>query len=119
MDQTVTIRASVSDIERTLVISILLVVMVVFVFLRDWRSTLIPTCGGATSLSSARLGVMYLCGYSIDNLSLMALTISTGFVVDDAIVVLENIVALPGAGLVRARGLAARARPKSARRSFR
>ncbi|MFL6446898.1 MAG: multidrug efflux RND transporter permease subunit [Bryobacteraceae bacterium] len=90
LDQTVTIRASVKDVERTLLISIGLVVMVVFVFLRDWRSTLIPAVAVPVSLVGT-CGMMYLLGYSIDNLSLMALTISTGFVVDDAIVVLENI----------------------------
>jgi multidrug efflux pump len=90
LDQTVTIRASVRDVERTLFISILLVVLVVFVFLRDWRATVIPIVAVPVSLIGT-FGVMYLCGYSVDNLSLMALTISTGFVVDDAIVVLENI----------------------------
>src|SRR6202046_2694228 len=89
-DQTVTIRESVRDIERTLIISILLVVLVVFVFLRSPRTTLIPSVAVPVSLI-ATFGVMYLCGYSLDNLSLMALTISTGFVVDDAIVVIENI----------------------------
>ena len=98
MDQTVTIRASVADVERTLVISILLVVLVVFVFLRDWRSTLIPSIAVPVSLVGT-FGVMYLAGYSVDNLSLMALTISTGFVVDDAIVVLENIVRYREQGL--------------------
>jgi multidrug efflux pump len=90
LDQTQTIRASVSDIERTLLISVVLVVLVVFVFLREWRATLIPLIAVPTSIIGT-LAVMYLFGYSIDNLSLMALTISTGFVVDDAIVVLENI----------------------------
>jgi multidrug efflux pump len=90
LDQTVTIRASVKDIERTLLISIVLVVLVVFLFLREWRSTLIPLVAVPVSIIGT-LAVMYLAGYSIDNLSLMALTISTGFVVDDAIVVLENI----------------------------
>jgi len=90
LDQTVTIRASVKDIERTLLISIMLVVLVVFLFLREWRSTLIPLVAVPVSIIGT-LAVMYLAGYSIDNLSLMALTISTGFVVDDAIVVLENI----------------------------
>ena len=90
LDQTTTIRASVSDVERTLMISIGLVVLVVFVFLRDWRATLIPTIAVPVSLIGT-FGVMYLFGFSVDNLSLMALTISTGFVVDDAIVVLENI----------------------------
>ncbi len=90
MDQTQTIRASVHDVERTLVIAVLLVILVVFVFLRDPRSTLIPSVAVPVSLIGT-FGVMYLLGYSLDNLSLMALTISTGFVVDDAIVVMENI----------------------------
>ncbi|MDR3669522.1 MAG: multidrug efflux RND transporter permease subunit [Holophaga sp.] len=90
MDATQTIRASVRDVERTLVISILLVIGVVFVFLRNWRSTLIPSVAVPISLLGT-FGVMYLLGYSIDNLSLMALTVATGFVVDDAIVVVENI----------------------------
>jgi len=90
LDQTQTIRASVSDIERTLLISVALVVLVVFVFLREFRATLIPLIAVPTSIIGT-LAAMYLLGYSIDNLSLMALTISTGFVVDDAIVVLENI----------------------------
>ena len=89
-DQTVTIRASVRDIEKTLIISILLVVLVVFVFLRSPRTTMIPSVAVPVSLIGT-FGVMYMCGYSLDNLSLMALTISTGFVVDDAIVVIENI----------------------------
>jgi len=90
LDQTATIRASVTDIERTLIISMLLVVAVVFLFLREWRSTLIPLVAVPVSIIGT-LAAMYLLNYSIDNLSLMALTISTGFVVDDAIVVLENI----------------------------
>ncbi len=89
-DQTVTIRASVRDIEKTLMISVMLVVLVVFVFLRSPRTTMIPSVAVPVSLIGT-FGVMYLCGYSLDNLSLMALTISTGFVVDDAIVVIENI----------------------------
>jgi len=89
-DQTQTIRASVHDVEVTLGISIALVILVVFVFLRDVRTTFIPSVAVPVSLIGT-FGVMYLCGYSIDNLSLMALTISTGFVVDDAIVVIENI----------------------------
>ncbi len=89
-DRTTTIRASVRDVERTLALSILLVVLVVFVFLRDPRATLIPGLAVPLSLLGT-FGVMYLLGYSVDNLSLMALTISTGFVVDDAIVVIENI----------------------------
>jgi multidrug efflux pump len=90
MDQTLTIRASVKDVERTLIISVLLVILVVFVFLRNARSTFIPSIAVPVSLVGT-FGIMYLLGYSIDNLSLMALTISTGFVVDDAIVVVENI----------------------------
>jgi multidrug efflux pump len=90
MDRTTTIRASVNNVERTLLISIVLVILVVFVFLRSPRATLIPAVAVPTSLIGT-FAVMYMCGYSIDNLSLMALTISTGFVVDDAIVVMENI----------------------------
>ena len=90
MDRTPVIRASLHDVERTLALSVLLVILVVFVFLRDVRATLIPCVAVPVSLIST-FGVMYLCGYSLDNLSLMALTIATGFVVDDAIVVLENI----------------------------
>src|ERR1700690_3915254 len=90
MDQTVTIRASVHDTERTLIISVLLVILVVFVFLRNGRTTFIPSVAVPVSLVGT-FGVMYLLGYSLDNLSLMALTISTGFVVDDAIVVIEDI----------------------------
>ncbi len=82
--------ASVKDVTRTLVISILLVILVVFLFLREVRSTLIPTVAVPLSLLGT-FAVMYLLGYTLDNLSLMALTISTGFVVDDAIVVIENI----------------------------
>jgi multidrug efflux pump len=90
IDRTTTIRASVQDVEITLAISIALVIMVVFIFLRNVRATLIPSVAVPVSLIGT-FGVMYLCGYSLDNLSLMALTISTGFVVDDAIVVIENI----------------------------
>ena len=90
LDRTTTIRASVFEVERTLVIAILLVVLVVFIFLRNGRATLIPAVVVPTSLIGT-FGVMYLWGYSLDNLSLMALTISTGFVVDDAIVVIENV----------------------------
>lgn len=90
MDRTTTIRASVEDIEITLLISIALVIFVVFIFLRTLRATLIPSIAVPLSLVGT-FGVMYLLGYSLDNLSLMALAISTGFVVDDAIVVLENI----------------------------
>ncbi len=90
LDRTTTIRASVNDVERTLIISILLVILVVFIFLRNGRATLIPAVAVPVSLIGT-FAVMYLCGFSLDNLSLMALTISTGFVVDDAIVVMENI----------------------------
>ncbi|MGH9476328.1 MAG: efflux RND transporter permease subunit [Terriglobales bacterium] len=89
-DRSPTIRASIQDVEITLLASILLVVLVVFAFLRDWRSTAIPSIAVPLSLVGT-FGVMYLLHYSIDNLSLMALTIATGFVVDDAIVVIENI----------------------------
>ncbi len=90
LDRTTTIRASVSDVERTLILSVILVILVVFLFLRNARATLIPSIAVPVSLIGT-FAVMYLLGYSIDNLSLMALTISTGFVVDDAIVVMENI----------------------------
>lgn len=90
LDRTTTIRASVFEVERTLVIAIVLVILVVFLFLRNGRATLIPSVVVPVSLIGT-FGVMYLCGYSLDNLSLMALTISTGFVVDDAIVVIENV----------------------------
>src|SRR6202451_650569 len=90
LDRTTTIRASVNDVERSLILSVILVILVVFVFLRNWRATLIPSVAVPVSLIGT-FAIMYLCGYSLDNLSLMALTISTGFVVDDAIVVMENI----------------------------
>jgi len=90
LDRTTTIRASVSDVERTLLISIGLVIVVVFVFLRNPRATLIPAVAVPVSLIGT-FAVMYLFGYSLDNLSLMAMTIATGFVVDDAIVVMENV----------------------------
>ena len=90
LDRTTTVRASVHDIELTLIISVLLVILVVFAFLRTLRATLIPSVAVPLSLIGT-FGVMYLLGYSLDNLSLMALAISTGFVVDDAIVVLENV----------------------------
>ena len=90
LDRTTTIRASVGDVERTLLISIGLVIAVVFVFLRNGRATLVPGVAVPVSLIGT-FAVMYLLGYSLDNLSLMAITISTGFVVDDAIVVMENI----------------------------
>ena len=89
-DRTLTIRASVRDVEYELLLSVFLVVMVMFVFLRSTRATLIPSLSVPLSLVGA-LGVMYLWGFSLNNLTLMALTIATGFVVDDAIVVIENI----------------------------
>jgi multidrug efflux pump len=98
VDRTTTIRASVLDVESTLILSVILVILVVFVFLRNWRATLIPTVAVPVSLIGT-FAVMYLFGFSIDNLSLMALTISTGFVVDDAIVVMENISRLREAGM--------------------
>ena len=90
MDRTTTIRASVRDIEITLLISVVLVILVVFAFLRTVRATIIPSIAVPLSLIGT-FAVMYVCGYSLDNLSLMALAVVTGFVVDDAIVVLENI----------------------------
>jgi multidrug efflux pump len=89
-DRTTTIRASVHEVQFTLVLSIALVILVVFVFLRDVRTAIIPSVAVPVSLIST-FGVMYLFGYSLNNLTLMALTIATGFVVDDAIVVIENI----------------------------
>jgi len=90
VDRSTTIRASVHDVEITLIISIILVILVVFAFLRSTWATIIPSVAVPLSLIGT-FGIMYLCGYSLDNLSLMALTICTGFVVDDAIVVIENI----------------------------
>ena len=90
IDRTTTIRASIHEVEITLIISVILVILVVFVFLRNYWATLIPSVAVPLSLVGT-FGVMYVCGYSLDNLSLMALTVSTGFVVDDAIVVIENI----------------------------
>jgi multidrug efflux pump len=89
-DRTATIRASVSDVEFELALSVALVVLVIFLFLRNLPATLIPSLSVPLSLVGT-LAAMYLCGFSLDNLSLMALTISTGFVVDDAIVMIENI----------------------------
>ncbi|WP_298210575.1 efflux RND transporter permease subunit [Acidovorax sp.] len=89
-DRTPTLRASVKEVERALLIAVGLVILVVFLFLRNGRATLIPSVAVPVSLAGT-FGVMYLAGYTLDNLSLMALTVATGFVVDDAIVVLENI----------------------------
>jgi multidrug efflux pump len=90
VDRSTTIRTSLRDVERTLVLAVLLVIVVVFAFLRNLRATLVPVVAVSVSLV-ATFAAMYLMGYSLDNLSLMALTVATGFVVDDAIVVLENI----------------------------
>jgi multidrug efflux pump len=98
LDRTTTIQASVFDVEKTMARSICLVILVVFFFLRSPRATLIPAVAVPVSLIGT-FGVMYLFGYSIDNLSLMALTIATGFVVDDAIVVMENITRHMEAGM--------------------
>jgi multidrug efflux pump len=100
MERTSTIRASLHDVERALLMAVLLVIGVVFVFLRNWRATLIPAVAVPVSLIGT-FAVMYLCGFSLDNLSLMALTIATGFVVDDAVVVLENITRHMEAGMPR------------------
>ena len=90
VDRSTTIRTSLRDVERTLILAVLLVILVVFAFLRNLRATFIPVVAVSVSLV-ATFGAMYLLGYSLDNLSLMALTVATGFVVDDAIVVLENV----------------------------
>ena len=89
-DRTTTIRASVADVQFSLMLTIALVVMAIFLFLRNLRATIIPSVAVPLSLVGA-FGVMYLLGFSLNNLTLMALTISTGFVVDDAIVMIENI----------------------------
>ncbi|MBS0557938.1 MAG: multidrug efflux RND transporter permease subunit [Proteobacteria bacterium] len=99
-ERTSTIRASLHDVERALIIATLLVIGVVFVFLRNGRATLIPAVAVPVSLVGT-FAIMYLCGFSLDNLSLMALTIATGFVVDDAVVVLENITRHMEAGMPR------------------
>ncbi|MCX7192604.1 MAG: efflux RND transporter permease subunit [Proteobacteria bacterium] len=98
LDRTVTIRASLHDSVSTLLLSVLLVALVVFVFLRDWRATLIPAIAVPISLVGT-FAAMYLLDYSLDNLSLMALIVATGFVVDDAVVVLENIMRHVEAGM--------------------
>jgi len=90
MDRTTTLRASLHDVEFTLLVAIILVILVVYIFLKNWRAMLIPSVAVPLSLLGT-FGMMFLLGYTLDNLSLMALTISTGFVVDDAVVVLENI----------------------------
>src|ERR1700690_128574 len=98
IDRTLVIRSSVHEVERAMIISLILVILVVFAFLRNYWATLIPSIAVPLSLVGT-FGIMYLCGYSLDNLSLMALTISTGFVVDDAIVVIENIARHMEAGI--------------------
>jgi len=100
MDRTTTIRTSLHDVERTLLVAVTLVILVVFLFLRDGRATLVPAVAVPISLLGT-FGAMYLLGYSLDNLSLMALIIATGFVVDDAIVVLENVTRHIEAGMPR------------------
>src|SRR5205085_4715910 len=90
-DRSVSIRASVTDVKLTLLLTIALVIMVIFLFLRNLSATIIPSLALPMSIIGT-FAVMYLLGYSLDNLSLMALTLSVGFVVDDAIVMLENIV---------------------------
>src|SRR5262249_26605791 len=90
LDRTTTIRESVRDVGIALGLAVCLVILVVFVFLKDARTTIIPSVVVPVSLIGT-LSVMYLCGYSLDNLSLMALAVATGFVVDDAIVVIENV----------------------------
>jgi multidrug efflux pump len=100
VDRSTTIRASLHDVEMTLLLATALVILVVFIFLRNARATLIPIIAVPVSLIGT-FGVMYLLGYSLDNLSLMALTVATGFVVDDAIVVLENISRHHEAGMSR------------------
>ncbi len=105
-DRTTTIRSSLQDTETTLLIAVALVTLVVFLFLRNVRATMIPAIAVPISIIGT-FGTMYLLGYSLDNLSLMALTVATGFVVDDAIVVLENISRHIEDGMPRAQGRAA------------
>src|SRR5262249_60701931 len=96
-DRSFTIRNSVDDVKFTLELALFLVILVIFLFLRNLSATVIPSLALPLSLVGT-FAVMYLCGYSVDNLSLMALTLSVGFVVDDAIVMLENIVRHMGQG---------------------
>jgi multidrug efflux pump len=100
MDRTVTIKASLHDVQRSLIIAIGLVILVAFLFLRNLGATLIPSVAVPVSLIGT-FGVMYLLGYTLDNLSLMALTIATGLVVDDAVVVSENVTRHIEAGSTR------------------
>ncbi len=106
-DRSVTIRASLRQVERTLALAVVMVILVVYVFLRSARAALIPAVVVPVSLIGT-FGAMYLLGYSLNNFSLMALTIATGFVVDDAIVVMENTTRHVEAGMPRLRGRAAR-----------
>ena len=102
-DRTTTIRASVRDVQFELMLAVVLVVLVIFLFLRNLSATIIPSVAVPLSLVGT-FGVMYLLGFSLNNLSLMALTISTGFVVDDAIVMIENIARFIEEGDAPARG---------------
>ena len=109
LDRSTPIRASLRDVELSLFASVILVILVVFFFLRDWRATLIPSVAVPVSLIGT-FAAMYLLGYSLDNLSLMALTVATGFVIDDAIVVMENIYRHIEAGVPRTEASLAGAR---------
>ena len=117
-DRTTTIRASVRDVQFELMLAVALVVLVIFLFLRNLPATIIPSVAVPLSLVGT-FGVMYLLGFSLNNLSLMALTISTGFVVDDAIVMIENIARYIEAGRFAARRRRSRARSRSASPSCR
>ena len=117
-DRTQTIRASVEDVQFELMLTVALVVMVIFLFLRNLSATVIPSVAVPLSLVGT-FGVMYLLGYSLNNLTLMALTISTGFVVDDAIVMIENIERFLEAGRVAAARRRSREPGRSASRLFR
>ena len=117
-DRSASIRDSVRDVRFTLLLTLALVVLVIFLFLRKLSATVIPSLALPFSIVGT-FAVMYVLGYSLDNLSLMALTLSVGFVVDDAIVMLENIVRHIEKGESRVRGGAERARRRSASRSSR
>ncbi len=118
-DRTTTIRASVHDVQFELMLTVVLVVMVIFLFLRNALGDRSSRASPCRSRSSARSASMYLLGFSLNNLSLMALTISTGFVVDDAIVMIENIARYIEEGESPLRGGARRAPSRSASRSCR
>ena len=118
-DRTVTIRASVADVEFELALAVVLVVLVIFLFLRNAAGDHHPEPVGAAVAGRHASASMYLLGFSLDNLSLMALTIATGFVVDDAIVMIENIARYVEGGDDAARGGAARLASRSASRSSR